>query len=237
MDVYAPTARTAALPLVVFFYGGSWQTGARGDYRFVAASLARRGMVVVVPDYRLYPEVRFPDFVVDAARAVAAARAGARQWGGDANRLVLMGHSAGAHIAALLALDPSYLAAQGDSRDHVAGLVGLAGPYDFLPITGPTIKLIFAPANDNLALTQPIHFADRHAPPALLQVGGADTTVLPRNSVALAQAIRAAGGRVELREYARLGHIGLVTALAPLFRFRAPVLDDIVNFVRALPPR
>ena len=237
MDVYAPRERTQALPMVVFFYGGSWQTGARWDYRFAAASLAKRGMVVVVPDYRLYPEVQFPAFVEDAAKAVAAARARAGEWGGDPKRLVLMGHSAGAHIAALLALDPRYLAAAGDSRDHVAGFVGMAGPYDFLPITGAKIKLVFAPANNDLSQTQPVNFADAAAPPSLLLHGLQDLTVLPRNSEALATRLERAGAAVTLKEYGSLAHIGIITALTSLFAGRAPVLEDVVGFVMAVGPR
>lgn len=235
MDVWRP-AEGANLPVVVFFYGGSWQTGRREDYPFVAANLARRGHVVVVPDYRLYPEIRFPAFLQDAAAAVAAARRMAPGWGGDPNRLVLMGHSAGAHIAAMLALDPRWLAAAGDSRDRVAGMVGVAGPYDFLPITGRSIREVFASASD-LRETQPISFADRRAPPVLLLHGSDDTTVLPRNSQALADRITRDGGTAQLRIYDGVGHIGIVLGFSRMFRDRAPVLDDTTAFIAGLPPR
>ena len=236
MDVWRPTDGTVNLPVVVFFYGGSWQTGRRADYRFVAADLARRGHVVVVPDYRLYPEVGFPAFLQDAAAAAATARRMASGWGGDPTRVVLMGHSAGAHIAAMLALDPRWLAEAGDSRDRFAGLVGLAGPYDFLPITGRDIRAVFASAPD-LRDTQPINFADRRAPPTLLLHGDDDTTVLPRNSQALAQRISGDGGQAQLRLYDGVGHVGIVLGFAQLFRGRAPVLDDTAAFIATLPPR
>lgn len=236
MDVWRPAEAAANLPVVVFFYGGSWQSGRRADYRFVAADLARRGHVVVVPDYRLYPEIQFPAFLQDAAAAVAAARRMAPGWGGDPARVVLMGHSAGAHIAAMLALDPRWLAAEGDSRDRLAGLVGVAGPYDFLPITGRAIRAVFASATD-LRDTQPITFADRRAPPTLLLHGSDDTTVLPRNSQVLADGIGRAGGQATLRLYDGVGHIGIVLGFAALFRDRAPVLDDTVAFINGLPPR
>ena len=236
MDVWRPAEGAARLPVVVFFYGGSWQTGRRADYSFVAADLARRGHVVVLPDYRLYPEVRFPVFLQDAAAAVATARRMATSWGGDPARVVLMGHSAGAHIATMLALDPRWLAAVGDSRDGLAGVIGLAGPYDFLPITGRGIRAVFAGAAD-LRDTQPISFADRHAPPALLLHGIDDTTVFPRNSQALADRIRGDGGRAELRLYGGVGHIGIVLGFARLFRDLAPVLDDSAAFIASLPPR
>jgi acetyl esterase/lipase len=237
MDIYRPTHATGPLPIVVFFYGGSWQDGRRQDYKFVAADLARRGMVVAVPDYRLFPEVRFPSFLQDGARAVATVRRDATRWGGDPTRLILAGHSAGAWIAAMLALDPQWLHAAGDSRDHIAGMVGLAGPYDFLPITGPDIKQIFAPADADLSTTQPIDQVDGHNPPMLLLAGDDDTTVYPRNTLALAARIRAAGGPVEAKTYPDLAHIGIVISLAPIFQFRAPVLDDMSRFILALPPR
>jgi acetyl esterase/lipase len=228
MDVYRPSVTQGALPVVVFFYGGSWQSGKRRDYLFVAAELARRGLVVVVPDYRLYPEVRFPSFLQDAAQAVTKARAQAPRWGGDPNRVFVAGHSAGAWIAAMLTLDPQWLRAAGDTIP-LLGMAGLAGPYDFLPITGADIKEVFTPPA-NKRLTQPITFAHAGAPPMLLLHGDADTTVAPRNSISLAEHMRAQGGQAELKLYKGVGHIGIVISLAPLFRERAPALDDMARF-------
>ena len=233
MDVYRPASAAGPMPVLVFFYGGAWQSGNRADYRFVAATLARRGMVVVVPDYRLYPEVQFPTFIEDAAEAVQATRRHAVEWGGDPRRIVLGGHSAGAYLAAMLALAPPYL---GDLRDHIAGMVGLAGPYDFLPITGADIKLVFGAAVASPA-TQPISFANGHAPPLLLLHGGQDVTVRPRNSTNLAAAITRDGGQAQVEVFGALGHIGIVSAIAPLFQFRAPIADRVAAFVTGLPPR
>lgn len=233
MDIYRPTSATGPLPVVVFFYGGSWQSGNRRDYRFVAATLAKRGMVVVVPDYRLYPEIQFPTFIEDAAEAVRATHRHAAEWGGDPSRLVLAGHSAGAYLAAMLALAPDYL---GEDRNHIAGMVSLAGPYDFLPITGADIKLVFG-ASVTSPETQPINFAAANAPPLLLLHGGQDITVRPRNSINLAAAITRAGGQAQVALFDSLGHIGIASAIAPLFQFRAPVVDRIAGFVAGLPPR
>ena len=234
LDVYRPAKPAAPLPVVVFFYGGAWQHGSRANYVFVAAELARRGMVVVVPDYRLSPAVRFPAFVQDAAQAVAFTRRMAAGWGGDPDRVVLAGHSAGAHIAAMLALDPRFLADAGDDRDALAGMVGLAGPYDFLPFTSDDIRQVFA--GTDAAATQPISFADGRNPPMLLLHGTADRTVYLRNTVNLAAAITRRGGPVQVETYDGVGHVGIVTALAPLFSRRAPVLDDIAGFVGGLAP-
>lgn len=235
LDLYRPSVSTR-LPLVVFFYGGTWQSGRRGDYLFVAAELARRGAVVAVPDYRLYPEVDPPDMLRDAAEAVAFAQRSAALWGSDPRRVFVVGHSAGAWIAAMLALDPRWLAGAGADRDTIAGTVGISGPYDFLPLTRPDVIRVFASQAGDLASTQPISFVDGHNRPMLLLTGLADTTVEPRNTESLARKIRAAGGPVEVRAYPGIGHLGTVEAFAPLFRGGlldngAPVLDDVARFV------
>jgi acetyl esterase/lipase len=234
MDIYRANQFAGALPVVVFIYGGAWQTGDRKDYLFVASALARRGFVVMVPDYRLYPQVQFPGFIDDAAAAVAYAREAAPSYGGDPHRLFLVGHSAGAHIVAMLALDPHYLAAAGMSRSDLAGVVGLAGPYDFLPIEAPDIQAVFSAAADKRT-TQPIDFVDGRNPPMLLLAGADDTTVLPKNTTALAQAIAAKGGPVQSKIYPDLGHIGIILAFAPSFTGRAPSLDDTAKFIEETP--
>lgn len=230
LDVYRPSRAGGKLPVAVFVYGGSWEFGRRQDYPFVALELARRGIVVMVPDYRVYPEARFPDFLDDTAHAVAFAHRTAASWGGDPRRVFVVGHSAGAYNALMLALDPHYLAAAGDSRDAIAGTVGISGPYDFLPIERPDIRAVFASAPD-LSVTQPIGYADGRNRPLLLLHGTADETVLPRNTEALAARVAARGGPVAMKLYPGVGHIGIVAAFAPLFRDRAPTLDDVARFV------
>lgn len=232
LDVYRPTTQGGNLPLVVFLYGGSWRTGDKGMYPFVAEPLARRGAIVVVPDYRLYPEVEFPAFLEDNASAVAWAHAHARELGADPARIIVFGHSAGAYNAAMLALDPSFLRAAGFDRNRLTGVIGLAGPYDFLPITDPDVIPVFASVNDGPA-SQPITYVDGRNPPMFLAAGTDDTTVKPRNTESLAARIRARGGRVESKLYPGLGHIGILTAFAPLFESRAPVLDDVWSFIAA----
>ena len=234
LDVYAPGRRGAEpLPVIVFFYGGSWSSGARGGYAFVGRALAARGFVAVIPDYRLVPQVRFPAFVEDGAAAVRWVRAHIAEQGGDPQRIVLAGHSAGAYNAAMLALDPRFL---GADRAAVRGFAGLAGPYDFSLDDGPITRAAFAGAPDPRA-TQPLGFAGAGSPPALLASGAEDETVLPRNSAALAAKLTAAGVPVTLRNYPRLGHVGIVTAIARPFRGKAPVLDDLVAFARGVTMR
>jgi acetyl esterase/lipase len=230
LDIYRPKNPTG--PIVVFLYGGSWRMGDKSMYAFVALPLAARGAVVVVPDYRLYPEVDFPDFVVDNAVAVRWAFAHAAELGADPGSIFIVGHSAGAYNAAMLALDPHFLAQQTMSRDDLAGVVGLAGPYNFLPIVDPDIIPVFASVHDGPA-SQPISYVDGHNPPMLLAAGEDDTIVKPKNTSSLAARINQSGGPVEVKLYPDVGHIGLITAFAPLFQWRAPVLDDVWRFIES----
>lgn len=235
MDVYRPVDVAGRLPVIVFIYGGAWRTGDRGDYLFAAAALARQGNVVMVPDYRRYPAVHWPDFVSDNARAVAHAEQVAASWGGDPDRLFVIGHSAGAYDVAMLALDRRYLEAAGGSRDKVDGFVGLAGPYDFAPITDRGAREVFSPSPDDPA-KQPISYVDGTNRPMLLLAGADDRTVMPRNTLSLAAKIQADGGPVQSKVYPDLGHVGIVLALTPRFDGRAPVLTDIERFIRTTPP-
>ena len=231
LDVYSPKQTNA--PVVVFLYGGGWRDGRKESYRFLAAELARLGVVTVVPDYRVYPEVRFPGFLFDAAEAVAWTRRNIAQYGGDPKRLFVMGHSAGAHIAAMLTLDRQWLGRVGLDPDRdIAGMIGLAGPYDFLPLRDPVLQTIFAPAGD-LRLSQPITFARGDAPPMFLASGMDDTVVLPSNTTKLADRIRGQGGRVEAHLYPSLGHAVLIGAFARGLRWTAPVLEEVAAFVRS----
>jgi acetyl esterase/lipase len=227
LDVYAPQGIVNA-PLIVFFYGGGWESGERADYRFAAVALAKRGFVVVVPDYRVYPEVCFPDFLADAAKAVRWARRNAEEFGADPGLVTLIGHSAGAYIAAMLALDRRWL--DGKSQAALAGVVGLAGPYDFLPLHSAVLDTIFAPAGD-LTLSQPIVYARGDAVPMLLLSGLSDKTVRPDNSRRLSARIRMLGGDAQAKFYDRVDHATILGAFSPLLRPLAPVLNDTAAFV------
>ena len=232
LDVYRPDGSRAA-PVVVFFYGGSWQSGDRALYRFVGASLSARGIVTVIPDYTVYPDARYPEFLQDAAQAVRFARDHADGWGGDPRRLVVMGHSAGAYIAAMLAFDRRWLnhVAVDVARD-IVGMIGLAGPYDFLPIVDPVLQEIFG-GPDRIE-TQPIRYVTAEAPPALLIAPQRDRVVSPGNTTRLAAQIGSFGSTVDERLYPRVGHLSVLGALARPLRFLAPVLDDVTNFVAAV---
>ena len=243
-DVYVPGTsideadRATGSPLVIFIYGGSWSMGSRRDYGFAGQALAARGFTVMVVDYRLYPEVRYPDFLKDCAQAVAYGLDHARELGADPRRVFLFGHSAGAYNVAMLALDPRWLQATGHSPNELAGWVGLAGPYDFLPIGDPGVKLVFD-WPDTSPDTQPINHVGDLAQPLPVFLGAAvhDKIVHPeQNSVPLAVKMGARGTAVTLRTYEHVNHPLLVGALSwPLTGF-APVLDDTVAFMRGVAP-
>ena len=230
LDVYVPHGKAAGAPVVVFFYGGSWQFGDKNGYRFVGQALASRGFIAVLPDYRLYPPTRFPGFVQDGAKAVAWAQSHAADYGGNASLLFVSGHSAGAHIAAMLATDSHYLAAAGSSIDDLSGFIGLSGPYDFLPIKDPALQTIFAP-RAAWPRTQPIHFVNGDEPPMLLMHGDADETVYPKNSRNMARKVNASGGSAVLKIYPGVGHIGMIAPLAAPLRFYGSQLDDFAAFI------
>lgn len=232
LDVYAPRG-AQGLPVVVWIYGGSWNSGLKDGYGFAARAFASRGFVTVVPDYRLVPEVRYPAFLEDNAAAVRWARANVARYGGDPDRIVLAGHSAGAYNAAMLALDAQWL---GGDRAAIKGLIGLAGPYDFLPLDGPVTRAAFGEAPD-LPATQPVNKVAAGAPPAFLATGADDTTVRPRNSEKLAAKLQAAGVAAELKVYPGMGHVGIVTALARPLRGKAPVLADATAFAQKVTAR
>jgi len=229
LDVFEPVIlHEQPAPVVVFYYGGAWDSGNKADYRFVGRTLAARGFVAVVPDYRVYPEVVFPGFIKDAAAAAAWAFENASRFHGDPAKVFLMGHSAGAHIAAMLALDDGYLNALGHSPEQLAGWVGLSGPYDFLPLQSRRLKKIFGdPTPRN---TQPIEFVSESAPPALLISGDADTTVIPRNTRRLAAQLRATGVNVREIIYPEVGHGRTVAAFSSIAD-GLPVVDDVAQFV------
>ena len=232
LDIWAPAeAVSARHPVVVFFYGGSWRSGERAHYGFVGRALANRGFVVVVADYRKVPDVRFPAFLEDGAKAVAWTLANIDRFGGDPDRLFLAGQSAGAYLAVMLALDRQWLGREGVRADRIAGVAGLSGPYDFYPFKRDSTRDAFGRAA-RPEMTQPINFARADAAPLWLATGTDDTLVEPRNSRALTDAILEAGGDAELALYPGVDHPGTAIALAKPFRRKGAILDEMVAFFK-----
>jgi acetyl esterase/lipase len=234
LDVYVPQKGSGPWPTVMFFYGGGWNSGSRGEYGWAAQAIASRGFLVIVPDYRLVPEVIYPAFVEDCAQSVRWAQDHAAQYGGDPGRILLIGHSAGAYMALQLALDDDFLRAAGVDYACIKGAVGLSGPYDFYPFDVKESRDAFGPYRGDPKATQPITYAARASrPPVLLIQGLADTLVGPHNAINLDKALRAAGNRSTLRLYPGFSHPDTVTPLSIPFRGKAPILAEVVTFLRA----
>lgn len=231
LDIYTPEKPVASAPVIVFFMGGNWVAGERGDYAFIGRALAARGYVVVIPDYRLYPEVKYPDFLDDSAQAVAWTAREITRFGGDPKRMYVMGHSAGAYNASMVALDPSYLEKYGMRASSLRGLIGLAGPYNFLPISNPTTRPVFHYPNTPQA-SQPIEHVSKNSPPALLIAANKDELVNPaRNTGALASKLRSHGVTVQEVYFDSVSHTTLVASIAAPLRALAPTLDTIDTFI------
>lgn len=233
LDVYTPHNLSGLAPVVVFFYGGSWNSGNRGDYAFVGEALASRGIVAVVADYRLYPQVRYPDFIDDAALAVAWTLKDIHRFGGDSKRIFVMGHSAGAYNAAMVALDPRWLGKLDLKTGVLRGWIGLAGPYDFIPIENPDVRPVFF-YPETPPESQPINHVTAKAPPALLIASHDDKIVNPlRNTAGMANKLRASGVVVTELYFDRTSHASLIATMAWPLRGLAPLLDNVEQFVKS----
>ena len=231
LDLYRLQGAQQA-PVMVFWYGGSWQQGSKDYYRFVGQSLARRGFVAILPDYRLAPDHPFPAFVEDAASAVRWALDHAEEFGGDVNRIYISGHSAGGHSALMLALDPRYLDAVGLAPSDLAGVVSLAGPTGLENLRGEALKGVFPRAIPDDAFS-PVTLAARHAkmaPPILLMIGLDDTVIYASSVARLADAVRADGGSVTIKAYPGIGHIGLILGFAAPFEGSSRTAVDLARF-------
>lgn len=230
LDIYIPAKKPTNADVVIFFYGGRWQTGEKDDYRFVAAGLTANGFIAVIPDYRLYPKVDWREFIFDAAAAYRWVETHIAEQGGNPRRIFLMGHSAGAHIAAMVALDETVRARAG-SRVQPCGMIGLAGAYDFLPFEDADVQRVFSSAKNPLE-TQPVFYADGADPRLLLLTGDADKSVKPRNTYRLAEAMRDRDGSAQTLTYEGVGHVGILVSLVPWLRFVAPTLQNATEFIR-----
>jgi len=231
LDVYVPTVAAASSPVVIFFYGGSWQTGSRDEYLFVGEALAARGITVVIPDYRLAPGITYVDILKDCAAATAWVFANIATYQGNPDAVFMSGHSAGGYNAAMLAIDPEWLAPYTGKTSLLRGLICLAAPVNFLPVTDEDIKPIFLAPNTP-ASSMPINHVSGHEPPTLLLAAQNDRFVYPeRNTEELAAKMRAAGDQVTVKIYDRVTHTTLIGAMARPLRGLAPVLDDFSGFV------
>jgi acetyl esterase/lipase len=233
LDLYLPesgiTRSAHGLPVVVFFYGGAFRAGRKSEYRFVGEALATLGIIVAVPDYRIHPQARFPDFLDDGASAVSKIREIAARHGGDPKSLFAAGHSAGAYLAVMLTANPDYLRAHGGDISWIKGVIALSGRYHESALQDRIAETIFrGPARDE---TRPARFIDGRAPPMFLGAGAREDEVVQNAKHKLAEHLRSRGSEVEEVLYPGIGHAGIVASLAPGYRNRAPVRKDIAAFV------
>jgi acetyl esterase/lipase len=233
LDVYRPRDAKPNDRVVIFFYGGEWDSGKKGDYRFAAEAITNEGFVAVLPDYRLAPAVTFPAFVRDGAAAIRWVHDHIAEFGGDPSHIYLMGHSAGAHIAALLMLDGHYLKDVGLDTSVIRATAGLSGPYNFQPGGEDRFTFNMKPSQEKPdPAIEPVTFANGHSPPMLLIQGGTDQLVAPENAIELEEKICKAGGEAKYIIYPNLAHREIVIALAAEFRWLAPVMREAADFFR-----
>lgn len=232
LDLYIPkNNEDKPLPVVLFYYGGGWDSGNKDNYLFVAEAFTSKGYLTVIPDYRVFPEVKFPEFMHDPVSAGQWVKQSIAEYGGDPNNIYVVGHSAGAHIGMMLNLNKDYLASVDLKPNQFRAFIGLAGPYDFLPLQSNRLKDIFGPEETRWK-SQPINFVTGDNQPTLLLVGLKDDTVWPKNSINLANAIEEKDGQVQVVKYPSYGHVDMVAKLAKPFRGSSTLLDDMVQFMQ-----
>ncbi len=227
LDIYMPREAKLPLPVVVFVHGGSWEEGNKNSYTFAGRALAAQGFLAVVVNYRLHPQHQYPAFVDDVDLALRWAVENVKGYGGDPAKIFAMGHSAGAYNVAMAVLSDRYK----QGRPKLAGVVTLAGPFDFVPLDSPITIKVFGGLPD-LPSTQPVNYASADAPPFLILHGEDDKTVFPRNAIALDKALREAGAVSTLKFYKGVSHADIMLSLSTWMRNRSPSLGDVTAFVR-----
>jgi len=233
LDIYLPKDVDELAPVTMFLYGGSWINGKRQDYAFVGHAFNTKGYITVLPDYRLVPEIRYPEFLIDNANALRWVYGRIEQYGGDQNRIFVVGHSAGAYNGVMLGLADALFSAHDLDLPVISGFAGLAGPYDFLPLAFDSTKDAFGEVFD-LPSTQPVNLVSSSAPPMILITGTDDKLVLPKHSFSLHDSATSKGAESTLVTYQDVGHIALLLSLSKSFRSNTTALEDVVNFFQGI---
>jgi acetyl esterase/lipase len=231
LDVYVPHGLTGPAPVLLFFYGGGWQGGDRINYLAFGQAFASAGIVTAVADYRLYPQVKYPGFVEDAAGALAWLHGHAGAYSGDPQRLFVSGHSAGAYNAVMLASEPKFIERLGGRLDWIRGVIGIAGPYNFLPMSDPIYVDMFHGTNNTDSM--PVYHLDGKRPPMLLVTGGEDSTVAPSNTKSMAAKLKSFGSEVREIHYRGVGHVGVILSLVRGFRRITRLRQDMIDFIQS----
>jgi len=235
-DLYLPPeGQVTDAPPVLFFHGGSWRRGGREGYRFIGQAFASRGIAVAVVEYRVFPDITYPTFARDAAVAAKRLLEIAPDHGLPDARFIAMGHSAGAHTAAALMLDTTFLEEVGVPVESRAGLISISGPVYIDPQDYSTTRPVFAPVMDDPKRGRPALYASADDPPTYIIHGADDGTVYPINSEKLADALRAVDVPVVLSMRDGEGHVGPLVALSHPFEAQAdPLATRLANWMGGL---
>ena len=233
---YASTGNQQAKGSIIFIYGGSWRSGSKELYGFLADGLGKFGYDVVIPSYRLYPNAAYPEFVQDVADFMQWYADNAQALNLSLDNLYLMGHSAGAYNAAMYLTDPSYT-----KPLSYQAFIGLAGPYDFfLPTEDPKYIPVFTengPFNvpNSMPAHQPGDNLAKLVKRALLLHGKDDTTVTPKNIDNFAHYLTNRDVAVQTQIYEGVDHAQLVSAVNNVPFISHNIRDQIIAFMEGQP--
>ncbi len=213
LDLYLPKGEKD-FPVVFFVHGGAWFRGDKsflGVYQALGTFLARQGIGAVVINYRLSPAVRHPEHIRDVARAFAWTYKHIAEYGGRPDRLFVCGHSAGGHLVALLATDPSWLKAEGLTTTDIRGVIGISGVYDLTGLPERFAARVFGAGGDVLSAASPTRLARAGLPPFLLLYADKDFPGCGKEPAeAFAKALRAKGTKVATRQMTGSSHYKMV---------------------------
>ena len=226
------SAEDSNTPVVIFFHGGSWRWGVKDFHREIGWEFAKHGVTCVIADYRLYPEVRFPAFVEDAAQVVKWVRHNIGRYGGDPEKVFVMGHSSGAHIVSHLALDEKHLQAVGGDFSWIKGVIGMSGPYTFQPSEEWFYDDVFFPQADSPRVV-PISLVDGDEPPFLVLHGKFDYLVDVKQSEEFVKRIEEKGGEVKKRIFHLHGHFSMMRRLTSWHIPPRGILHEVLDFIKA----
>lgn len=230
LDIYTPENLSKKRPVVVFFYGGGWSWGDKSYFTFIADAFVKMGYVVVIPNYILYPNGKYPDFIDDGAKAVDWVSRHIHDYYGDNTQLNLVGHSAGAYIGAMVSFNDKYLRVLGSNTGIITKFAGVAGPYNFTPTDKEYIDIF---RQENFVEMKVENHVSGNEPASLLLHSEGDTTVGQFNQEKMKRALTAKKSSVETILYGNdITHIKIMLKLHPWFAGDVNVGKDIDAFFK-----
>lgn len=224
LDIYTPVENTHN-QVIVFVYGGAWRAGSKEEYKFIGEAFAAEGYTVVIPDYRLYPEAVYPAIIDDVADAIKYITANSKPLALPSERFFLMGHSSGAHTAAMIASKKRY----SEITPNIKALVGLSGPYD-LPMDNDEVLPVF-PNIDNVSIVKPITDITAAHPPTLLLHGLDDERVGAFHSERYVKALLENKIEAQYVPLEGVDHTGIIAGVSSQLEFLNETKMDILRFL------